>query len=399
MSKQCNEPFIEPWVDRSGWDDLDLSKIKTPAFIVDEEKLKKNLEILKSVSDETGCKILAALKGFSMFSVFPLMREYLSGSEASSVNEAHLGYEKFGKETHVFSPSYSKENIKDYIKYADHLVFNSFSEWDRLKETILKSNKRISCGMRVNLEHSEIENEMYDPSRKNSHFGVTIKNFEGQDLNGLEGLHFHNLCELDADALERSLVVFQDKFGKYLEGMKWVNFGGGHHITRTGYNIRLLVRIIKDFKEKYPHLDVYLEPGEAIALNAGILVGEVVDIFNNGINIAVLDVSATCHMPDVIEGPYLPTVIGANGAKEGDENIYKIVGPSCLAGDVIGDYSFDKPLSVGQKIVFLNMAIYTMVKTNTFNGIDLPSIMLRKNDGKLKTIKTFNYKDFKNRLS
>ena len=390
------EKFIEPWVNELGWREADFAKVPTPAYVVSTEHLVENLKLLGQVQTETGVKILAALKGFSMFSVFPIARKYLAGSEASSVNEARLGHEKFGKETHVFSPSYTHENIKEYLKYADHLVFNSFSQWQAFKDIALK--KGASCGMRVNLEHREAEVEMYDPSKPNSHFGVTRENFRPELLDGLEGLHFHNLCELDADALERSLNVFVAKFGEFLPRMKWVNFGGGHHITRPGYNLDLLKKIILEFKDKYPHLAIYLEPGEAIALNAGVLVGSVVDILKNGMDIAVLDISPTCHMPDVLEIPYQPRILGVKFAKNAAENVYRLVGPTCLTGDVIGDYAFPKKLAIGDRVVFLNMAIYTMVKNNTFNGVNLPHIALL-DKGKIKVIKKFGYKDFKNRLS
>lgn len=391
------EPFVEPWVEMDGWNIDDFKNVETPCYVISEEKIKKNVEILNSIQEETGCKILMALKSFSMFSVFPMINKYLSGSEVSSVNEARLGHKKFGKETHVFSPSYTDENIKDYLKYSDHLVFNSFSQWNKFKDRCIG---KASCGLRVNLEHSETEVSIYDPSRPNSQFGVTRSNFEENNLEGIEGLHFHNLCELNADALERSLKVFEEKFGEFIPQMKWVNFGGGHHITRKDYNIPLLKSILKDFKNRYPKVEVYLEPGEAIALNAGVLIGSVVDIFNNDIDIAVLDISATTHMPDVLEIPYLPTVSGSKQiSSEENKNIYRLVGPSCLTGDVIGDYSFEKPLKIGQKLMFFNMAIYTMVKNNTFNGINLPSIALIDKKGKIKTIKKFGYKDFKNRLS
>ena len=394
--KNTENIFIEPWIEIEGWDKIDFSKIETPSYVVSLEKLENNLKILKGVEEKTGAHILMALKGFSMFSTFPLIKKYLSGSEASSVNEAKLGSEEFGKETHIFSPSYTEENIKEYIKYADHLVFNSFSQWNKFKS---KCIGKVSCGLRVNLEHSEVETSMYDPSSPNSHFGVTKINFEKENITGLEGLHFHNLCELNADALERSLKVFEEKFGEFLPQMKWVNFGGGHHITRKDYDLELLYKILNEFKIKYPNLEVYLEPGEAVALNAGVLVASVVDIFKNGIDIAVLDVSATTHMPDVLEMPYLPSILGAEQAKEGAEHNYRLVGPSCLTGDVIGEYSFNKPLELGQKLVFMNMAIYTMVKNNTFNGVNLPNIATLDKSGKIKIIKKFDYKDFKNRLS
>lgn len=397
------EKFIEPWVTEEGWNKNDFDKVKTPVYVVSESHLEKNFKILNQVEKDTGARVLMALKGFSMFSVFPLARKYLSGSEASSVNEARLGKEYFGKELHNFSPSYTKENIKEYLKYSDHLVFNSFSQWDNFKDVVKKHNKntkkKVSCGMRVNLEHSEADVSIYNPSAPYSHFGVTLKEFKKDNLEGLEGLHFHNLCELDADALERSLKVFEEKFGEFLANMKWVNFGGGHHITRNGYNLELLNKIILNFKSRYPHLTVYLEPGEATGLNAGVLVGSVVDILKNEMNIAVLDVSPTCHMPDVLEIPYLPRILGADFAKEGSKNVFRLVGPTCLTGDVIGDYSFDTPLKIGDKVVFLNMAIYTMVKNNTFNGVDLPSIAIMNKNKKIRVIKKFGYKDFKNRLS
>lgn len=391
--------FIEPWVEEEIWNISDFSSVTTPAYIVSLEKLEKNLQILDKVQKETGAKILVALKGFSMWSAFPLMRKYLSGSEASSVDEARLGYEKFDKKSvHIFSPSYTDENIKDYIKYGSHLVFNSFSQWNKFKDVC---KGKVSCGIRVNVEHSEVETSMYDPSGPNSHFGVTRGMFESDNLGGLEGLHFHNLCELGADALERTLKVFEEKFGEFLSQMKWVNFGGGHHITRRDYDVGLLIKIITDFKSKYPHLEIFLEPGEAVALNAGVLLGSVVDVFkkDDDKSIAVLDVSATCHMPDVLEMPYLPTILGVVPNKEGAPYNYRLVGPSCLTGDVIGEYSFNEPLLVGQKLVFLNMAIYTMVKNTTFNGIPLPSIATIDVNKKIKIIKKFNYKDFKNRLS
>lgn len=396
MSKENKNIFIEPWIEEEGWNASDFSAVETPSYVVSLPKLERNLKILNQVEKNTGCKILMALKGFSMFSTFPLIKKYISGSEASSINEARLGYKEFGKETHIFSPSYTEENIGEYLKYADHLVFNSFSQWNKFKKVC---KGKVSCGIRVNPEHSEVENPMYDPSSPNSHFGVTRINFEKDNLKGLEGLHFHNLCELGADALARTLKVFEEKFGEFLPQMKWVNFGGGHHITRRDYDLNLLCNIISDFKKRYPHLTVYLEPGEAIALNAGVLVASVVDVFKNSTNIAVLDVSTTTHMPDVLEMPYLPAILGVKPSMEGGEHIYRLVGPSCLTGDVIGEYSFPDELKVGQKLVFLNMAIYTMVKNNTFNGVRLPDIATIDENKKIKIIKKFGYKDFKNRLS
>lgn len=398
MSNSENK-FMETWIEEEGWNSDIFSNLETPAYVVSLPKLEENLKILNDVEKATGAHIVMALKSFSMFSTFRLARKYLSGSEASSVNEARLGYKKFGKETHVFSPSYTAQNIGEYLNYADHLVFNSFSQWNQFKMLIKDSGKKVSCGLRVNLEHSVVETPMYDPSSPNSHFGVTLSNFQFDNLEHIEGLHFHNLCELGADALDSSVKVFEEKFGKIFPQLKWVNFGGGHHITRRDYDIHHLKRIIIAFKNRHPHLEVYLEPGEAVALNAGVLVGSVVDIFNNGVNIAVLDVSATTHMPDVLEMPYLPSILGAQQVVDGEENNYRLVGPSCLTGDVIGEYSFKEPLFVGQKLVFLNMAIYTMVKNNTFNGVNLPDIATINKKNKIKVIKKFGYNDFKNRLS
>ena len=399
MTKKVNNIFIEPWVEVEGWDAEVFSNIETPSYVISLQKLENNLKILNQIEKKTGCRILMALKSFSMFSVFPLTKRYLSGSEASSVNEAILGYKEFGKETHVFSPSYTETNINDYIKFADHLVFNSFSQWNKFKKTIFNSKKRVSCGMRVNVEHSVVDTAIYDPSSSNSHFGVTKLNFEKDNLKGLEGLHFHNLCEQGASELESTLKAFEEKFGEYLPQMKWVNFGGGHHITRKDYDRDLLCKIIISFKKRYPHLNIYLEPGEAIALNAGVLVASVVDIFKNGVNIAVLDVSATTHMPDVLEMPYLPAILGAKPAIVDEENTYRLVGPSCLTGDIIGEYSFKEPLGVGTKLIFLNMAIYTMVKNNTFDGVNLPTIATLDKNNKIRITKKFGYKDFKGRLS
>lgn len=400
MSKnnESDTPFIEPWIDFSGWDDVDFSGLETPCYVVSERKLEENMQKLEYVQKTSGCKILMALKSFSMFSVFPLMKKYLHGSEASSVNEARLGHEEFGGETHTFSPSYSEENIDDYIKYSDHLVFNSFSQWNSFKEKLKNAEKKVSCGIRVNPEHCETENPLYDPCGPFSHFGVTLKNFQPENLDGIDGLHFHNLCELNADSLERTLKVFEEKFGQFLPQMKWVNFGGGHHITRNDYDIDLLCNLIIDFKKRHPHLEVYLEPGEANALNAGVLVASVIDITNNVMDIAVLDASATTHMPDVLEMPYLPTILGAKH-NTGNQYNYRLVGPTCLTGDVIGNYSFPDKLKIGQKLVFMNMAIYTMVKNTTFNGVNLPDIALMDKEGKIKKIRSFGYEDFKGRLS
>ena len=371
--------------------------IPTPCYVVDEAALEKNLRVLDSVQRRTGCKIIMALKGFAMFSVFPLIREYLHGVTASSLDEAQLGFKEFGGEVHVFAPAYRESGFDELLGYANHLVFNSFSQWNRFKGWVAKSGRNIACGMRVNPEHSEVSVPLYDPCGPFSRLGVTRANFEADNLQGLSGLHFHTLCELNADSLARTLPVFEEKFGEFLEGMQWVNFGGGHHITRQDYDVDLLCRLIDDFKRRYP-VEVYLEPGEAIALNTGVLVASVLDIVHNGMDIAILDTSAAAHMPDVLEMPYRPEIDGAG--KPGDyPYTYRLGGMTCLAGDIIGDYSFPEPLSVGSRIVLLDMAHYTMVKNNTFNGVRLPSIAIRDRSGAVRVIRQFGYEDYRNRLS
>lgn len=374
---------------------FDINKVQTPYYIVDENLLVKNLKVLKSVAERAGCRILLAQKAFSMFSVYPLIGQYLNGTTASGLYEAKLGYEEMGGETHIFSPAYKENEFDEILAICDHVIFNSFSQWERYKDKALKSGREF--GIRVNPECSTQEHAIYDPCSKGSRLGVTIKSFKDKSLDGITGLHFHTLCEQDSGDLVTTLKAFEEKFGKYLHLMKWVNFGGGHHITRDGYDMDTLVNTIIEFRNKY-NVDVYLEPGEAVALNAGYLVSTVMDIVNNGMDIAILDTSAACHMPDVLEMPYRPNIIGA-GEPETKKYTYRLGGPTCLAGDIIGDYSFDEPLRVGDKLVFCDMAIYSMVKNNTFNGMQLPAIALADMAGNVKTIKEFGYEDFKDRLS
>lgn len=375
---------------------FDISTVKTPCYVVDEKKLLDNLEILKGVIDRTGCRILLAQKAFSMYSVYPLLSRYLDGTTASGLFEARLGRENFGKEVHVFSPAYKDEEIDQLVKIADHIVFNSFRQWDKYRKSVKSCGRSISCGIRVNPEYSEIETGIYNPCAVNSRLGVTAEQFDESKLDGIDGLHFHTMCEQGAETLKRTLPYFEERFGKYLYNMKWVNFGGGHHITRKDYNIGLLEECIRYISEKY-NVQVYLEPGEAVALNAGYLVSQVLDIGINGMNYAILDTSAACHMPDVLEMPYRPNIIGSGEPGE-KEHTYRLGGPTCLAGDIIGDYSFNKPLMEGDRLVFCDMAIYSMVKNNTFNGMPLPSIYLNTADGGLKLVKSFGYEDFKSRL-
>ncbi len=376
---------------------LDTQNLQTPCYVVDEAALKRNLEVLDAVQRRTGCRIIMALKGFAMFRVFPLIRRYLCGVAASSLDEARLGFEEFGGEVHLFAAAYKEAEFDELPRYADHLVFNSFSQWQRFRPLLQSSPKQIYCGIRVNPEHSEVKPAIYDPCSRFSRLGVTRKNFAEDQLDGISGLHFHNLCELNADSLARTLTAFEAKFGGFLARMQWVNFGGGHHITRQDYDLELLCRLLIDFAERYG-VQVYLEPGEAIALNTGVLVASVLDVLHNEMAIAILDTSAAAHMPDVLEMPYRPAIVG--GGQPGElKYTYRLGGLTCLAGDVIGDYSFVEPLEVGSKVVFLDMAHYTMVKNNTFNGIRLPSIALRKLNQEIEIVREFGYEDYRNRLS
>lgn len=374
---------------------IDWKKVKTPAYVIVEEKLEENLKKLDYVQQKAGCKILLAQKAFSMFSVYKLIGKYLSGTAASSLFEAKLGYEEMSKENHIFSAAYFENEIDEITDICSHMIFNSFNQWYKYKDKVL--NKKVSCGIRINPEYSEIDTDIYNPCVKGSRLGVTIENFENKDLEGIEGLHFHTMCEQNSDTLKRTVEVVKKKFGRFLKNMKWLNLGGGHHITRQDYDIELLIDIIKDLKHEY-NVEIYLEPGEAIALNTGYLVSEVIDIVKNDIDICILDTSAACHMPDVIEMPYRPPVMDAQKPNCNEHN-YRLAGPTCLAGDVIGDYSFPYKLEAGSRVVFGDMAIYTMVKNNTFNGFNLPSIVLYSEKEGFKTIKEFGYGDFKERLS
>ena len=377
--------------------DIDISSLPTPSYIVDERLLIKNLEKLKSIIDRTGCRILLAQKGFSMFYFYPLIKKYLNGTTASSLYEARLGFEEMGNETHIFNPSYREDEIDEILSMVDHIVFNSFNQWSKYKNIVKSHERTISCGLRVNPEYSSVETEIYNPTGKFSRFGVTRVNFKEDELDGIDGLHFHALCEQNSDALEATLVAFEEKFGQYLHGMKWVNFGGGHHITRDDYDVEKLINCINHIKNKY-NVEVYLEPGEAVALNTGFLVTEVLDTIYNEMDILLVDTSAACHMPDVIEMPYRPFIINS-GIPNEKAYTYKLGGPTCLAGDVIGDYSFDNPINIGDKLIFTDMAHYSMVKNNTFNGINLPAIAVYTEKDGVKVIKSFKYEDFRNRLS
>ena len=377
--------------------DIDISTLPTPSYLVDQQLLIKNLELLSSVKEQTGCKILLAQKAFSMFSVYPLIAKYLDGVTSSGVMEARLGYEEMGKEVHTYAPAFADHEMDDVIRYSDHIVFNSFHQWNKFKDKVKNSGKQIECGLRLNPKYSEIDTDIYNPCFTGSRLGITPEQFQPDQLDGIDGLHFHTMCEQNSDTLERTLKVVDDTFGSYIKQMKWLNFGGGHHITRSDYDIETLIRCIQFAQDTYG-VQVYLEPGEAVALNTGYLVSTVLDTIENGMHLAILDTSAACHMPDVLEMPYRPHIIGA-GLPNEKTYTYRLGGPTCLAGDIIGDYSFDAPLKEGDKLIFCDMAHYTMVKNNTFNGMNLPSIALYSQENGLQIIKQFGYEDFKSRLS
>jgi carboxynorspermidine decarboxylase len=381
---------------------IDIPKIlelaPSPAYVVDLGRLRHNLEILDQVQRKSGAKILMALKAFSMWSVFPLIRETLQGVCASSPWEARLGREEFGREVHSFAAAFKESDVVELLQVSNHLVFNSFGQLERFRPLWEKEAGRVSVGLRVNPEHSEGHTAIYDPCAPKSRLGIPRAEFDGRSLSGVEGLHFHTLCEQLFEPLERTAAAFEEKFGRFLPGMKWLNLGGGHHITREGYDIDGLVELVRYFREKYG-LEVYLEPGEAIAIGTGILVSEVMDVVHNEMDIAILDVSATCHMPDILEMPYRPAITGGFEAGE-KPHTYRLGGPSCLAGDVIGDWSFERPLEAGDRLAFEDMSHYTMVKTTTFNGIQLPAICTwEPATGELRVVRRFGYEDFRGRLS
>ncbi len=372
-----------------------LQKIATPCYVCEEELLKRNLTILDEVQRRSGAKILLALKGYAMWSTFDLVGRYLHGATASGLWECKLAFEELGKEVHTYSPAFKEDEIALIAKMSDHIVFNSPSQLARYKEIVKKIDPSISIGLRVNPEYSAAPVDLYNPCGTFSRLGTTKEQFVWDDA--IEGLHFHALCEESAQSLVDVLEAFEEKFGPYIPRCKWVNFGGGHHITKEGYDRELLIRTIEDFKKRYD-LEVYLEPGEAIGWQAGVLVASVVDIVHNGMDIAILDTSAEAHMPDVLAMPYRPQVRGARKPLE-KPYTYRLGGNSCLAGDIIGDYSFDEPLRIGQKIVFEDMIHYTFVKNTTFNGIRLPSLAILRKSGELEIVKRFDYCDYKHRLS
>lgn len=372
-----------------------FENIRTPTYIIDGVQLEKNLQLLQQVEKASGAHILLAQKCYSVYQTYPLIGSYISGCTASGLYEARLGYEEMGKENHIFSPAYLDDEFDQILQICDHISFNSVSQWERFREKVMSSPQKPSCGIRVNPEHSTQSHGIYDPCAPYSRLGATRDSFKNGLPEGIEGLHFHTLCEQNADALAETAKAFEEKFRDFLPKIKWLNMGGGHHITRADYDIELLVKTVKHFADTYG-VQVYLEPGEAVALNAGWLAASVLDVVYNRMDIAILDASAACHMPDVLEMPYRPGIVNAGEAGE-KAYTYRLGGNTCLAGDVIGDYSFDRPLARGDRLYFEDMAIYSMVKNNTFNGMALPSIYCY--DGsEARLLKEFGYGDFKSRL-
>ncbi|GHV11664.1 carboxynorspermidine decarboxylase [Clostridia bacterium] len=384
-----------------------IKSVRTPCYIVEEARIHRNMDILADVAEKSGAKILLAQKAFSMHSMYPTMRESLAGTSASGLYEARLGHDKFGSETHVFSPAYKDEDFGELTEICDHIVFNSFAQLRRFKVRIKESGRKISVGLRINPQYSEVENEKYNPCAVNSRLGITLATINKNDslesdFDGVEGLHLHTMCEMDSDVFTATLDIFREEFGYLIDrfGIKWVNFGGGQHITKPGYDTDKLVTAISDFIEEFG-VDVYLEPGEATALYAGVIVASVIDIVRNDedtLPSVILDTSAACHMPDILEAPYHPEILGAGdiGDKRHD---YLLTGPTCLAGDIIGGYSFDFPLETGDRIVIGDTAHYSMVKNNTFNGTPLPDICIYSESRGIEVVKSFGYDDFVNRLS
>ena len=374
-----------------------LSTLPSPCWLLEEEKLQKNLELISDIKQQSGAKILLALKGYALWKSFPLIKPYLDGCCASGLHEAKLADETFSKEVHTYSPAFKEEEIEEIATISHHLVFNSPAQFHRFSTQAKKINPNLSLGLRVNPEYSESPKEIYNPCGLYSRLGTTIENMDESVLTLCDGLHFHALCEQDSSALENVLKNFEAKFGPYIPKMKWINFGGGHHITRKGYDTEKLITLIKEFKKKYG-VEVYLEPGEAIGWETGTLVTTVLDIVHNGMDIAILDSSAEAHMPDTIIMPYRADV--RNAGKAGEKaHTYRLAGNTCLAGDIMGDYSFDAPLNIGDKVIFEDQMHYTMVKATTFNGVKLPSIAIQRKDGSVEVVREFGYEDFKHRLS
>ena len=379
-----------------------FNRIKMPAYILEEEKLRRNLSLIKGVADEAGIEIILAFKAFALWKTFPIFREYINSTTASSLSEARLAYEEFGAPAHTFSPAYTDLEIEDIARMSSHLTFNSLSQYSRHHTKALETNSNLKLGIRVNPEYSEVGTDIYNPCAPGTRFGVLASQLPERLPEDISGFHCHCHCESGADVFQRTLVHIEEKFSKWFEQLEWINFGGGHLMTRKDYDIRLLIDILKDFKKRYPNLKVILEPGSAFAWQTGPLVSHVVDIVENkGIKTAILDVSFTCHMPDCLEMPYWPTVRGAEtieGEYGEGENIYRLGGNSCLSGDWMQSWKFDHALQIGETVIFEDMIHYTTVKTCTFNGITHPDICLLKKNGELQVLRHFDYQDYKNRM-
>ena len=379
-----------------------FNQIKMPAYILEEEKLRRNLSLIKGVADEAGIEIILAFKAFALWKTFPIFREYINSTTASSLSEARLAYEEFGAPAHTFSPAYTDLEIEDIARMSSHLTFNSLSQYSRHHTKAMETNSNLKLGVRVNPEYSEVGTDIYNPCAPGTRFGVLASQLPERLPEDISGFHCHCHCESGADVFQRTLVHIEEKFSKWFDQLEWINFGGGHLMTRKDYDIRLLIDILKDFKKRYPNLKVILEPGSAFAWQTGPLVCHVVDVVENkGIKTAILDVSFTCHMPDCLEMPYWPTVRGAEtieGEYGKGENIYRLGGNSCLSGDWMQSWKFDHALQIGETVIFEDMIHYTTVKTCTFNGITHPDICLLKKNGELQVLRHFDYQDYKNRM-
>lgn len=379
---------------------IEIHKVPSPCFVMEEELLRKNLSLIKSVKDRTGVNIILAFKAFAMWKSFPIIREYIPYSTASSVFEAQLAFEEMKSPAHTFSPAYTNENFPTFLKYSDHITFNSLTQFERFYPQVVADGNKVSCGIRINPEYSEVETDLYNPCAPGSRFGVTPEALGDKLPEGVEGLHFHTLCESSSFDLEKTLNVVITKFDKWLKQAKWLNMGGGHLMTRDDYDVEHLVELLLSLREKYPHLEIIMEPGSAFAWQTGVLVSSVIDIVENqGIKTAILDVSFACHMPDCLEMPYKPKIRGAYHDPVEGKPTYRMGGNSCLSGDFMGDWSFDAPLAIGDKIVFEDMIHYTIVKTTMFNGISHPAIALWRQDNQLEIYREFDYTDYKNRMS
>jgi len=378
---------------------LNYQEIPSPAFVLDEKLLRKNLELINTVQQEAGIEIILAFKGFAMWSAFPIVREYLKGATASSLYEARLCFEEMKTRAHLYSPVYLDHEFDELMSYSDHIVFNSVKQFEKYYQRTRTADHKISCGIRINPEYSDVGTDLYNPSAPGSRLGIGSNEIPDELPEEIEGIHFHVLCESDSFSLEKVLKNLENKYSKYLHRVKWVNMGGGHLMTREGYNHQHLIKLLKDFRKKYD-VKVILEPGSAIAWETGVLVSTIQDIVEHqGVKTAILDVSFTAHMPDTLEMPYRPKIIGAQDPTEESRYLYRLGGGSCLAGDFMEAYDFGRELQIGEKIVFLDMIHYTMVKTTMFNGVNHPSIAIWTKDEQLNIVRKFSYEDFKNRLS